>query len=47
VTKLLSNSIVNGGYLGLGSKENLMFNEVFDQFETIDSKEKIYKKKLL
>lgn len=47
VVKLFNDSLVKGGYLGLGSKENLMFTEVFDKFDTIDSKEKIYQKKIV
>lgn len=46
VVKLFTESLVKGGYLGLGSKENLMFTEVFDAFEVVDSKEKIYQKKV-
>ncbi len=46
VLHLFTNSLVKGGYLGLGSKENLMFTEVFDQYTVIDNKEKIYKKKV-
>jgi len=46
VVGLFSESLVKGGFLGLGSKENLMFTEVFDHFEIVDPKEKIYKKKV-
>ena len=46
VVKLFTESLVKGGYLGLGSKENLMFTEVFNAFEVVDSKEKIYQKKV-
>lgn len=46
VLHLFTNSLVKGGYLGLGSKENLMFTEVFDQYTVVDNKEKIYKKKV-
>ncbi len=46
VVKLFNESLIKGGYLGLGSKENLMFTDVFDAFEIVDSKEKIYHKKV-
>ncbi|NOU45563.1 MAG: protein-glutamate O-methyltransferase CheR [Bacteroidales bacterium] len=44
VVRLFTESLIKGGFLGLGSKENLMFTDVFDQYQTIDLKEKIYKK---
>jgi chemotaxis protein methyltransferase CheR len=44
VTGLFTESLIKGGYLGLGSKENLMFTDVFDQYQVVDAKEKIYKK---
>jgi chemotaxis protein methyltransferase CheR len=47
VVRLFSESLIKGGFLGLGSKENLMFTEVVDQFTVIDAKEKIYKKKVI
>lgn len=47
VVKLFTDSLVKGGYLGLGSKENLMFTEVFDQYQVVDGKEKLYKKKVV
>jgi chemotaxis protein methyltransferase CheR len=47
VVKLFTDSLIKGGYLGLGSKENLMFTEVFDQYQVIDGKEKVYKKKVI
>lgn len=47
VTELFTQSLVNGGFLGLGSKENLMFTNVYDQYTIVDAKEKIYKKKLI
>ena len=46
VVKLFSDSLVKGGFLGLGSKENLMFTEVYSHFEVVDAKEKIYKKRI-
>lgn len=47
VVKLFTDSLIKGGYLGLGSKENLMFTEVFDQYQVVDGKEKVYKKKVV
>lgn len=46
VLQIFSESLIKGGFLGLGSKENLMFTDVSPQFETIDVKNKIYKKKV-
>lgn len=47
VIRLFTESLIKGGYLGLGSKENLMFTDVYEQYTVIDAKEKIYKKKVL
>jgi chemotaxis protein methyltransferase CheR len=47
VVNLFTDSLVKGGFLGLGSKENLMFTDVYDLFQVIDHKEKIYKKKMI
>lgn len=44
VIKLLSNSLIPGGYLALGSKESLRFSSSFNDFDIIDENEKIYKK---
>lgn len=46
VVKLFTDSLVKGGFLGLGSKENLMFTDVYDNYFVTDAKEKIYKKKV-
>lgn len=46
VVKLFTNSLVTGGFLGLGSKENLMFTDEFEQYAVIDAREKIYKRKV-
>ncbi|HQQ12228.1 MAG TPA: protein-glutamate O-methyltransferase CheR [Bacteroidales bacterium] len=46
VVRIFKDSLVKGGFLGLGSKENLMFTDVYEAFEVVDPKEKIYKKKL-
>ncbi len=45
VVQIFKDSLVKGGFLGLGSKENLMFTDVYEAFEVVDPKEKIYKKK--
>ena len=45
VLRLFTDSLVHGGFLCLGSKENLEFTEVRDRYEVVDRKAKIYKKK--
>lgn len=47
VLKLFADSLIKGGFLGLGSKENIMFTEVADTFTVVDASEKIYKKKIV
>jgi len=42
---LFSESLVPGGYLCLGTKEQLQFTTASERFETVDSKANIYKKK--
>ncbi len=44
VLNLFSESLVHGGFLCLGTKENLQFTEVAPRFEPIDAKARIYKK---
>ena len=46
VVKLFEESLRPGGFLCLGSKENLKLSGSFSDFKVIDDKEKIYKKKL-
>jgi chemotaxis protein methyltransferase CheR len=46
VLSLFQDSLMPGGYLCLGSKESLRFAQNFKNFQTINDKEKIYKKKL-
>jgi len=46
VLKLFTNSLAPGGFLIIGSKESIHFSGVAEQYETIDSKEKIYRKKM-
>ena len=45
VINLFYDSLNNGGFLALGSKETIQFMSKADKFDTINSKEKIYKKK--
>ncbi len=47
VLKLFFDSLIKGGFLGLGSKENIMFTEMADSFMVVDTSEKIYKKKIV
>ena len=44
VVELFTESLVHGGFLCLGAKENLQFTTVFDRYEGVDEKERIYKK---
>ncbi len=46
VIKLFVNSLCDGGFLCLGSKESVRFSEDSDAFEDLDMKRKIYRKKL-
>ncbi len=45
VLKLITESLVHGGYLCLGTKEDLRFTEVCERYDLIDSKARIYKKR--
>ncbi len=47
VISLFYESLINGGYLGLGSKETLQFTNKYEKFAVVNNDEKIYKKKLL
>lgn len=47
VVTLFKDSLVNGGFLGLGSKETLQFSNQVNNFEIINRDEKIYKKKMI
>jgi chemotaxis protein methyltransferase CheR len=42
---LFTESLVHGGYLCLGTKEDLQFTMVSDRFAVVDGKARIYKKK--
>jgi len=46
VISLFYDSLNNGGYLALGSKETIQFTSKATKFDTVNSKEKIYKKKI-
>ncbi len=43
---LLTESLVHGGYLCLGTKENLQFTEVHAHFSTLDHAARLYKKQV-
>ena len=45
VLELFRESLARGGFLVLGTKESLMFSTVRDDFQIIDEKSKIYKRK--
>ncbi len=45
VLKLLHNSLITGGFLALGTKESLMFSDREKKYKTLDTKQKIFKKK--
>lgn len=47
VLQLFYDSLCPGGFLCLGSKENIKFSAVSDKFETVSEREKIYRKKRL
>lgn len=47
VIDLFYDSLINGGYLGLGSKETIQFTSKAHNFEVISKEEKIYKKKII
>lgn len=44
VDRLFMDSLVNGGYLCLGSKETLAYSDVVENFETVSEEFKIYRK---
>ena len=45
VHTLFYNSLIKGGVLCLGSKENLQFTDLYPKYVGLDSKQRIYKKK--
>lgn len=46
VLQLFNESLENGGFLCLGSKESLDFSSVVDHFKGIDVQERVYQKRL-
>lgn len=46
VFNLFSDSLINGGFLCLGSKETLQFSSQADAFDTVNIHEKLYKKRI-
>ncbi len=47
VVSLFNDSLVNGGFMGLGSKETLQFTDQANNYDIINKDEKVYKKKVL
>lgn len=45
VFELFHKSLVNGGFLCLGTKENIKFSSQESNFEVVDPKQKVFKKK--
>ncbi len=45
VINLFQNSLCTGGFLCLGTKEDLRFSEYFSNFTTVSEKQKIYRRK--
>jgi chemotaxis protein methyltransferase CheR len=46
VSHLFYKSLSSSGYLCLGTKESLQFTQIASNFNTIDTQQKIYKKKI-
>ncbi len=42
--KLMTDSLVSGGFLCLGTKEDLRFSQVYERYEVVDERAKIYKR---
>jgi chemotaxis protein methyltransferase CheR len=47
VLRLFTESLVHGGFLCLGTKEDLQFTDVSSQYQVIDKAARIYRKELL
>ena len=45
VQKLFHHSLINGGILCLGSKESLRFTDLYEEYNELDKKQQIFKKK--
>jgi chemotaxis protein methyltransferase CheR len=43
--RLFADSLVRGGFLGLGSKESLRFTDAADQFSEFAIRERLYRRK--
>jgi chemotaxis protein methyltransferase CheR len=46
VLQLFTDSLVRGGFLCLGAKEDIRFTAVADAYETVDARARIFKKKM-
>lgn len=46
VNRLFLDSLIKGGYLCLGSKESLVYSDVFEKFDTVSEEFRIYRKHL-
>ena len=46
VLELFEESLIPGGMIGIGSKENLRFTSINENFESVSTTSKIYKKKI-
>ena len=46
VLKLFDESLIKGGFLGLGTKETIMFSDINANYNIISEKEKVFKKKI-
>lgn len=46
VFNLFDESLVRGGFLGLGNKETIQFSTIRDSFDVIDQENRIYQKKV-
>ena len=44
VLQLFTESLVHGGFLGLGTREDLQFSAVSEQYQAVDVKARLYKK---
>jgi len=44
VINLFEESLITGGFLGLGSKEEIRFSKRFENFSTLDATQKIFRK---
>ncbi|MFE3847801.1 CheR family methyltransferase [Flavobacterium sp. LB3P45] len=45
VQTLFYNSLINGGVLCLGSKESLRYSDLYSEYQEMDNKQRIFKKK--